>query len=594
MFRCIPCALALVIASWARAACVPDVPEELLAYTPVLSHPAVLKAFERVEELLQKPYDDNVTRDALSFAIVHASSPTPIYTFNAGDLKFNETSLYPLNVTGNAITSDSIFRVASVTKNLAMASALILSRLSNHAITLDTPVRNLLPSFHLPPLDWADGGSDITLGMLASHTSGVTRESFSTNFNQVLSTGKATAEQIGALWADQTVESVVEGVGKTELMFRPGERSAYSNAGIGILGAAVASYYNEITRGNLTWSQLATQELLEPLNMTHSFIGPVFDSLIPFVTVPGGDNWADLVVGEGYDPAAGMWSSANDLAKYLHGVWLQHSPSLISPSNRRRALKPVYAFPDGKQQVGPGWEISLHTVPTSSNASKPNMTKTYSIYGKSGSGGGWQSWIDVVPNLGYGHVILSQTAGLEGYETLYPGSMYSDIQDIIVPAFAEALTAQVEMRFAGTYGSGRDTGIITDVVSSIGSNSTTYARLEVQDQILYMRELIVNGSSALEAIDRLSWLDNIVETRYFSRPEGVVLQPAGGASEVADFGEGAQVFRMTLAGEEVCNWYDYDGYKDQNGWPLTKVVLVETSNGVELRYPPFDIIVTKS
>jgi hypothetical protein len=25
------------------------------------------------------------------------------------------------------------------------------------------------------------------------------------------------------------------------------------------------------------------------------------------VTVPGGDNWADLVVGEGYNPAAGMW-----------------------------------------------------------------------------------------------------------------------------------------------------------------------------------------------------------------------------------------------------------------------------------------------
>lgn len=143
--------------------------------------------------------------------------------------------------------------------------------------------------------------------MLASHTSGVTRESFSTGFNQVLSTGKATADGIGNLWADQTVESVVEGVGRTSLMFKPGERAAYSNAGIGVLGAAVASYYNEITREDLTWSQLATQELLEPLNMTHSFLGPVSDSLIPYVTVPGGDNWADLVVGEGYNPAAGMW-----------------------------------------------------------------------------------------------------------------------------------------------------------------------------------------------------------------------------------------------------------------------------------------------
>lgn len=35
-------------------------------------------------------------------------------------------------------------------------------------------------------------------------------------------------------------------------------------------------------------------------------------------------------------------------------------------------------------------------------------------------------------------------------------------------------------------------------------------------------------------------------------------------------------------------------YKDQNGWPLTKVVLVESETGVELRYPPFDVVVTRS
>lgn len=164
-----------------------------------------------------------------------------------------------------------------------------------------------------------------------------------------------------------------------------------------------------------------------------------------------------------------------------------------------------------------------------------------------------------MPNLGYGLVILSQTAGLEGYETLYPGSLYGNIQDILIPTFAKALTAQVQTKFAGIYGTGRDTGIITDVVSSNGSNLTTYARLEVQSQILYMRELVVNGSSALEAIDRLSWLGDGLETRYFSRPEGVVLEPAGGVSEVAEYGDGARIFRMTAAGEELCNWYDYDG-----------------------------------
>lgn len=163
-----------------------------------------------------------------------------------------------------------------------------------------------------------------------------------------------------------------------------------------------------------------------------------------------------------------------------------------------------------------------------------------------------------MPNLGYGVIILSQTAGLDGYETLYPTALYSDIQNILLPSFAEALAAQVKEKYAGMYGDGIDTGCITDVTSSNGSNATTYARLEVLDQVLYMRELVVNGSNALEAIDRLSWLDS-VGTPYFSRPAGVVLEPAGGASEIAEFGEGTQVFRMTAAGEESCNWYDYDG-----------------------------------
>lgn len=291
----------------ASAACVPDVPQALLTHPQIVEHPVMLDAFNKVEEFLQKPYGGNATRDGLSFAIVHASSSTPIYTFNAGALKFNETLLYPTNATGNLITSDSIFRIASVTKNFVVASALVLSRLSENTVTLDTPVRTVLPSFHLPSLDWSDGGSEVTLGMLASHMSGITRESFSTNFNQVLNTGKATADSIGDLWAAQSVQNVVKEVGKTDLMFRPGERSAYSNAGIGILGVAVAAYYNELTCENRTWSELVSKEILKPLDMTHSFLGPVSDGLIPVLTIPGGDNWADLVIGEGYNPAAGMW-----------------------------------------------------------------------------------------------------------------------------------------------------------------------------------------------------------------------------------------------------------------------------------------------
>jgi CubicO group peptidase (beta-lactamase class C family) len=507
----------------------------------------------------------------------------------------NETDIG--NDSENPITSDSVFRIMSVSKNFAMSSALVVSNLPKHPrhpiLSLDTSLRSVLSEFTLSERDWNDGGSEITLGMLASHTSGIPRESYSTNFNMILSTGKADLLTIGAAWASSTPEEVITGLATTSLMFAPGQRAAYSNVGTSLLASAVAAYYNNITNTSLLWSQITTNQILSPLNMTHSFFGQVPQDLEPFVSIPGGENWADLLISEGYNPAAGMWSSANDLAKYLYALWLSPSPDLITKYQRRRSLKPVATLPDGRQQTGPGWEIDLLTLNTSTNASV-GSTKTYSIFGKSGDGGGWHSWIDTIPNLGYGIVVLTQEASVEGYTSLSPTGIRDIVHEILAPAFAEALAARSAERFAGTYTAGHDTGLLTDVVSTASTtNSSTYATLEIQDQILYLRSLIVNGTSALEAIDRLSWIGD-TGPRLLSTEQGAMLEPAEGAAENAEFGEGAQVWRLTFPGLQTCDWFDYDGYQDSRGWPLTKVVLVEKEGNVELRYPPFDIVVSRT
>lgn len=51
-----------------------------------------------------------------------------------------------------------------------------------------------------------------------------------------------------------------------------------------------------------------------------------------------------------------------------------------------------------------------------------------------------------------------------------------------------------------------------------------------------------------------------------------------------------ELFRAGVLTKETANDCRY---KDQNGWPLTKVVLVRKEDGVALHYPPFDIIVTR-
>ncbi|OAG03342.1 beta-lactamase/transpeptidase-like protein [Paraphaeosphaeria sporulosa] len=495
------------------------------------------------------------------------------------------------------VTSDSIYRINSISKNFASFSALAVENLAKARIdvpfelTLDSPVRQLLPQFRLPDKDWIDGGRDITLRMLASHSSGLSREGYSTDFNMVLATGKADAETIGAKWAAATPEGNIEYAAKTNLMFAPGQRAGYSNLGMSILASSVVNYYNKITGSNLNWSQLTMQQILSPLNMTHSFFGSIPDSLLPDVGVPGGPNWADLVVGLGYDPAAGMWSSANDLTKYLYNIWLRPDPlPLISLSQRRRALQPNVALPDGKQLVGPGWEIDLFEVPISADASALN--KTYSAYGKAGDGGGWHSWIDVIPELGYGLVVLTQVSGSADYVSISPSALKSVAHQHLMPAFAEALTSQMEKRFAGWYGDGEDGGLITEEVAKNETNATSYAKLELEGQVLYLRELVVNGTSALEGLDRLGWTDDY-QVRYFSTPAGVALTPAEGAAENDEFGPGTQVWRMMIPGLEFCDWFDFDGYLDNNAWPLVKIAFVESGNGIDLHYPPFDIILSR-
>lgn len=318
------------------------------------------------------------------------------------------------------------------------------------------------------------------------------------------------------------------------------------------------AYYNNLTNSDILWSQLVANKIFAPLNMTHSFFGSVPQDLLPSIGIPGGENWADLIVGAGYDPAAGMWASAADLSKYLFNIWLQQEPTLITAFQRRQALKPDYALQDGKQQVGAGWEIQLLDLDTSSNTSLPDITKTYSVFGKSGDGGGWHSWIDVIPNLGYGIVVLSQVSGLANYTSVSPTQIRDSVHEILAPAFAEASIARLAERFTGMYMQGRDTGLTIDQVAMPAPHTPTYARLEIKDQILYLRDLVVNGTSALEAVDRLSWTAD-AQPRYFSTAQGVVLEPAEGAGETAEFGKGAQVWRMIFPGLETCDWFDFDG-----------------------------------
>lgn len=498
------------------------------------------------------------------------------------------------------ITSDSIFRLASVSKNLAAFSTLALQNVSRtmsagnpniQPLGLDTPVRSVLPSFTLPQEDWLAGGSEITLSMLGTHTSGLTREGYSTtDFNMVTALARANAAYIGAEWASVTPQEVVTYLGGRNLMFAPGQRAAYSNAGFAVLGAAVSSYRNALLGVDEPWAEYVQKDIFTPLNMSRSFFGPPRAELRGELGVPGVSNWVDLVV-DGYNPAGGMWSSASDLAAYLHQVWLAPTPSMITASQRRQSLTPRVSLPDGRQQVGFGWEIHL--------VDRPN--KTYGVYGKSGDAAGNHAWIDVVPNLGYGLVVLSQESGEANKTRIVPGNVRDAVHEILIPAFEVAISNVMARRFAGNYTVAVDSGFIADEVATTNPTATgpqSYGLVEVTSGSMFLRTLMVNGTDALEGIDKLGWKANATSgSRFFSKPGvGSGLNPSEAAGDAAALAgsEGVTIWR-TIPELDECDWFDFGGYTDQNGWPLSQVALVEKDwGGVELHYPPFDIVLMRS
>jgi CubicO group peptidase (beta-lactamase class C family) len=86
-----------------------------------------------------------------SISIATAADDRPLFTFNFGP---NES----------VVTSESIYRIGSVTKILTAYEALL------HGLDLDSPVAKWIPEFAKEPYN------RITLRGLAGHISGLTRE----------------------------------------------------------------------------------------------------------------------------------------------------------------------------------------------------------------------------------------------------------------------------------------------------------------------------------------------------------------------------------------------------------------------------------
>jgi serine-type D-Ala-D-Ala carboxypeptidase/endopeptidase len=174
---------------------------------------------------------------------------------------------------------------------------------------------------------------------------------------------RATLEKISF----PSAEEIINTLPQVELMFTPGTQVSYSNLGIALLARALERVVG------LEYTDYVHERILLPLSMTHSGFSETIrhatntaTCYLPFSDPPQTAPFATKLI-EGFTPTGALWSSANDMSRFLVYLTSQRAASsiLLSPSSLREMVQVILpvqtsryteAATDGG--VGIGWFLS--------------------------------------------------------------------------------------------------------------------------------------------------------------------------------------------------------------------------------------------
>ncbi len=233
---------------------------------------------------------DNIN-GSVSLAILHEDSLLTTKTF--GFTNPDQTT---------QADASTLYRIGSITKSFT--GFLLLKLYQDEIVDLDDPIEKYLPEIKSLP-DYSAYPA-ITFRQLASHTSGLDRESRNREVNH----GKV----------EEWEEKVLLAIPETGFRSAPGERFGYSNIGFGILGLAISRAAEK------PYIELVEELILEPLDMTNTFFQVPQNLQTHLAQGMAGGPTAELDVQRplneheerGYRiPNGGLYSTPEDLSKFV-------------------------------------------------------------------------------------------------------------------------------------------------------------------------------------------------------------------------------------------------------------------------------------
>lgn len=202
---------------------------------------------------------------------------------------------------GPAVTPDTLFQAASISKPVTAMAALRLS--GQGKLPLDAPIDTLLSSWKLPA-----GAGTPTVRQLLSHSGGTTVSGFP---------GYAAGAPV------PTLAQVLDGSGPANTRavrvdIAPGSAFRYSGGGYTLLQQAM------IDRAGMPFDTLMQQSVLAPLGMRHStFAQPLPEALVARSARPHDREGKPVAGGAHTYPeqaAAGLWTTTQDLARFAIAI----------------------------------------------------------------------------------------------------------------------------------------------------------------------------------------------------------------------------------------------------------------------------------
>jgi len=272
---------------------------------------------DKIETLVRSTFDPN--------------TPGGIVLVAQKDQIIYQAAIGKEEIKGNPLTNDSIFRIASVTKQFTAVAILQLAEQGK--LNLDDNINK-----HIPEFD--SRGDLITIRMLLNHTSGIRNFTNLPGFNPDL---EAT---------DVTPSELMDFFNNIELGFKPGTQHSYSNSGYALLGIIIERTSNQ------TYAQYMQEHIFEKAGMKIAFAGGDHNDTTGFAighhNARSGYKPTDYISLTWPFSAGCIETTAADLHRWTRALY---AGKVISPESLKLAHT-ITTLPSGREiNYGFGWDL---------------------------------------------------------------------------------------------------------------------------------------------------------------------------------------------------------------------------------------------